>query len=76
MIDASSSKRFSMGVPVSTRRYGASRDFTYAADFVAQFLMRCASSSTTISGANSRTPSRSRSSCSYPMTRNPSFVVA
>ena len=39
-IDASSSSRFSIGVPVSTSRYGGSRRFTVSAVLVAQFLIR------------------------------------
>ena len=50
-IEASSSIRFSIGVPVSTRRYGGVSPLTESAVLVAQFLIRCASSSTTRSGS-------------------------
>ena len=50
-IDASSSIRFSIGVPVKTRRYVGVSPFTESAVLVAQFLIRCASSSTTRSGS-------------------------
>ena len=63
-IEASSSSRFSIGVPVRTSRYGGSSRFTVSAVLVAQFLIRWASSRTTRSGAQSRTASRSRMSCS------------
>ena len=62
--EASSSMRFSIGVPVSTRRYSGDRPLTERAVLVAQFLIRCASSSTTSSGSQRRTISRSRRSCS------------
>ena len=63
-IEASSSIRFSIGVPVSTSRYGGLSPLTESAVLVAQFLIRCASSSTTRSGFQPRTVSRSRISCS------------
>ena len=44
----SSERRFSMGVPVSAKRSGARRRFTARVVLVAWFLMRWASSSTTI----------------------------
>ena len=63
-IEASSSIRFSIGVPVSTSRYGGLSPLTESAVLVAQFLIRCASSSTTRSGFQPRTVSRSRINCS------------
>ncbi len=63
-IDASSSTRFSIGVPVSTSRYGGASPLTDSAVLVAQFLILCASSSTTRSGAQRRIVSRSRINCS------------
>ena len=51
-IEASSSIRFSIGVPVSTRRYSGASPLTERAVLVAQFLIRCASSSTTRSGSH------------------------
>ncbi len=48
--EASSSIRFSIGVPVSTSRYVGVSPLTESAVFVCQFLIRCASSSTTSSG--------------------------
>src|SRR6185295_740928 len=44
--------RFSIGVPVRTKANGERSDFTRRAVLICQFLMRCASSSTTTSGCN------------------------
>ena len=57
--------RFSTGVPVSTKAYGERSDFTRRAVLVCQFLIRCASSSTTTSGLRISLISRaSPSTCS------------
>ena len=63
-IEYSSSSLFSSGVPVSTIAYRLLSFFTSRDVFASQFLIRCASSSTTTSGAHAFSNSRSRTTCS------------
>ena len=51
--------------------YNATERFTVSAVLIAQFFIRWASSSTTISGVESRTTSRLRMSCSWLPKRYP-----
>ena len=67
-IDQSSSRRFSIGVPVSARRVRADRRFAAWAYCVDDVLMYCASSSTTVSHSIDESRSMSRAITVYVVT--------